>query len=151
MAQININRSPQPPRIPRDVVTEDDTPHRTLSRPTLPHQQNLLLLLLANLRRRARIRYWLRRGLHLPLCVEVEDNELISGSRKLGLAPRLSIDTSEIPKVCPRCLSGRRCDSRKYAQSQPLVILHFAEKNRLGPLPAIYPRNKASRFRLPGR
>lgn len=101
MAQIDINRSPQPPRISRNIVTEDDTPHRTLPRSTLPHQQNLLLLLLANLRRRARIRYWLRRGLHIPVCVEDEGDELIAGSRELGLAPRLSIDTSEIPKVCP--------------------------------------------------
>ena len=47
MAKIHVDRSAQSSRILRNVVAEDDTPHRTLPRSRFAHQQNLLLLLFA--------------------------------------------------------------------------------------------------------
>ena len=49
MAQIDINRSPQASGILRDIIAEDDAPHRALARARLTHKQHFLLLLFLGL------------------------------------------------------------------------------------------------------
>ena len=41
---LHINGGPQPPRVPRDEVGEDDGPHTGLTRPRLSHQQHFFTI-----------------------------------------------------------------------------------------------------------
>lgn len=45
MAMLNINSRAEPSHILRNIVAKDNRSHRRLSRPALPHQQHLPLLL----------------------------------------------------------------------------------------------------------
>ena len=38
---VHVDRRPEHPRLPRDLVAEDDRPHRRLARPRPPHQDDL--------------------------------------------------------------------------------------------------------------